>query len=226
MKKINFLPKELRPKFIVNLDYVMILVLVLLVGGIGTSLAMMMLRDKKITDRIMVLSTKIKSDTKKIEDFKSQNLDQQTQEVEEPGQSKILVDVANKRETTNKLLKELSYITPAETWLSTMKLVPGSGDEKKGKKGESTSASINVKKDLFISGFAYSKEAVRKMVGRLENSISYRDVSLEQIEPDTNYTPVIYKFSFRGPVKFPTRETASSKEEEENTEKGKKKKKK
>ncbi len=170
MLRINLLPATMRPKLVLNLDVVFVVVLVL-------SLAAMGITQMGLQKKLKAAQTELASLDRQAEEQKK--LIAQLQAQENTRDLSATQALVAKRKKWNNFIKELTYIMPTDVWVTKMTI-------------DATADGVGIA----FSGFAPSQKSVNRFLGRMERAPSFQTVKLNSSKADTAFVPTLYAFDF------------------------------
>jgi len=173
MLKLNLLPLTLRPKLVINIDTIFFIVFVISLSAIGMTYLRIQTKDRRTQSEVTLLESQKSDQQKLIEELRGKEAKKDTTSTQS-----LIVN----RKKWNPVLKELTYILPMDVWLTKM-----------------TVRNDKNIVDMELSGLAASQKSITRLLGRMERSVSFQNIKLNNSSFKQEYTPSLYSFDFSIP---------------------------
>ncbi len=175
-KRLNFIPRELRPKLEIPLEIVPVSLFALVVVYVSTNAVTMHFDSKRTAEKLQVL--KVQNDDLNRE---IQVLTEQNKKMDENAETlNTLQKVLSRKNYWSEIFKELSILIPRGIWLTNF---TNSGSDRIILKGESS-----------------TPEGVAKFLRSLEGSEHFAGARMISSEKEGDIVPTRYKFELSVPV--------------------------
>lgn len=192
-QRINFIPRELRPKFRVAPQVFPVFVALGVALYCGGAIVQILVQSKLRHNELNELTVESAQLSAKLASLTEQNRILERNDKALSAIHKVL----GRKNYWSEIFKELSMLVPDGIWLTHFADKPETGT----KKDQTTSPPLT---QLSLSGEGDSQEVVAHFLTSLEKSHHFAGVQMKVLEKEAGVQPPRFKFEFTVPVKVLT----------------------